>query len=161
MLLQKEEEEEAADAAHMRSVSRSVVSDSLRSRGLEPARLLCPWDSPGNSSGVGCHALLQGIFPTQELNRGLLHCRQTLYHLSCQGSPSPSGCPYLVSFLSGAVSDVHFNQISPGQADREGRDRSGVQEWSGSTLGPSQHHHCGHRQPGGQVTSPLSLPDLP
>ena len=76
---------------------------------------------------MGCHALLQGIFPTQELNRGLLPCRQILYHLSHQGSPSPSGCPYLASFLLGAVSDVHFNQISPGQADGEGRDRTGVQ----------------------------------
>ena len=34
----------------------------------------------------GCHYLLQGIFPTQVLNLGLLHCRQTLYHLSHQGS---------------------------------------------------------------------------
>ena len=30
----------------------------------EPAKLLCPWDSPGKNTGVGCHALLQGIFPT-------------------------------------------------------------------------------------------------
>ena len=43
-------------------------------------------DSPGKNTGVDCHALLQGIFPTQELNRGLLHCRQILYHLSHQGS---------------------------------------------------------------------------
>ena len=34
-------------------------------------RLLCPWASPGNNTGVGCHALLQGIFPTQGLNPGL------------------------------------------------------------------------------------------
>ena len=34
------------------------------------------WDSPGKNTGVGCHTLLQGIFPTQELNPGLLHCRQ-------------------------------------------------------------------------------------
>ena len=37
----------------------SVTSDSLQSPGLQPARLLCPWDSPGKNSGVGCHALLQ------------------------------------------------------------------------------------------------------
>ena len=49
--------------------------------------LLCPWDFPGNSTGVDCHFLLQGIFPTQGLNPGLAHCRQTLYHLSHQGSP--------------------------------------------------------------------------
>ena len=44
-------------------------------------------DSPGKNTGVGCHALLQGIFPTQELNPGLPHCRWILYHLSHQGSP--------------------------------------------------------------------------
>ena len=38
--------------------SRSVVSDSLRPRGLQPTRLLHPWDSPGKSTGVGCHCLL-------------------------------------------------------------------------------------------------------
>ena len=37
--------------------------------------------------GVGCHALLQGIFLTQESNQGLLHCRQILSQLSYQGSP--------------------------------------------------------------------------
>ena len=47
-------------------------------------------DFPGKSTGVGCHSLLQGIFPTQGSNPGLLHCRRMLYHLSHQGSPSPS-----------------------------------------------------------------------
>ena len=50
-------------------------------------KLLCPWDFQGKSTGVGCHFLLQGIFPTQGSNPGLWHCRQTLYHLSHQGSP--------------------------------------------------------------------------
>ena len=49
--------------------------------------LLCPWDFPGNSTGVDCHFLLQGIFPTQGSNPGLLHHRQMLYRLSHQGSP--------------------------------------------------------------------------
>ena len=49
--------------------------------------LLCPWDFPGKSTGVGCHFLLQRIFSTQGLNLGLPHCRQTLYCLSYQGSP--------------------------------------------------------------------------
>ena len=48
-------------------------------------RLLRPWDFLGQSTGVGCHFLLQGIFPTQGSNPGLPHCRQTLYHLSHQG----------------------------------------------------------------------------
>ena len=44
-------------------------------------------NSLGKNTGVGCHGLLQGIFPTQELNWDLLHCRQILYQLSYQGSP--------------------------------------------------------------------------
>ena len=63
-------------------LSRSVVSDSLRPRGLQPARLLCPWDFPGKNTGVGCHPLLQGIFPTQRLSPGLPHCGWILYYLS-------------------------------------------------------------------------------
>ena len=47
-------------------------------------RLLHPWDFLGKSTGVGCHFLLQGIFPTQGSNPGLPHCRQTLNHLSHQ-----------------------------------------------------------------------------
>ena len=46
----------------------SVVSDSLQPHGHEPTRLLCPWDPPGKNTGVGCHLLLQGIFPTQGLS---------------------------------------------------------------------------------------------
>ena len=45
-------------------------------------RLLCLWTSPGENTGVGCHSLLQGIFPTQGLNPGLLHCREILSTLS-------------------------------------------------------------------------------
>ena len=68
--------------------SHSVVSDSLRPHGLQPARLLCSWDSPGKNTGVGCHDFLQGIFLIQESNLGLQHCRQILYHVSHQGSPT-------------------------------------------------------------------------
>ena len=44
-------------------------------------------DFPGKNTGVGCHPLLQGIFQTQELNQGLLHCRWILHRLNYQGSP--------------------------------------------------------------------------
>ena len=64
--------------------SHSVVSNSLRSHGLYPTRLLRPWDFPGKSTGMGCHFLLQGIFLTQGSNPGLPQCRQILYHLSHQ-----------------------------------------------------------------------------
>ena len=45
------------------------------------------WNSPGKNTEVGGHYLLREIFPTQESNPGLLHCRQVLYSLSHQGSP--------------------------------------------------------------------------
>ena len=64
------------------------MSDSLRPHGLQPTRLLCPRNFPCKSAGVGCHFLLQGIFPTQ--GPGFWHCRQTLYCLSHQGSPKLS-----------------------------------------------------------------------
>ena len=46
----------------------SVVFDSLQPHGPQPARLLCPWDSPGKNTRMGCHALFQGIFLTQRSN---------------------------------------------------------------------------------------------
>ena len=73
-------------------VSCSVVSNSLRLHGLEPARLLCPWDFPGKHTGTDSHSLLQGIFPTQGSNPRLLPWRQILYHLSHQRSPSGAQC---------------------------------------------------------------------
>ena len=64
------------------------MSDSLQPHGLQFTRLLCPQDSPGKSTGVGCHFILQRIFPTQGSNPGLPHYKQMLYHLSHQGSPA-------------------------------------------------------------------------
>ena len=60
----------------------SVVSDFLQSQGLNS-----PWNSLGQNTGVSSLSLLQGIFPTQGSNPGLLHCRQILYQLSHKGSP--------------------------------------------------------------------------
>ena len=52
--------------------------------------LYSPWNSLGQNTGVDSLSLLQGIFPTQESNWALLHCWQTLYQLSYQGSPNQS-----------------------------------------------------------------------
>ena len=59
-------------------------------------------DSPGKNTWVGCHALLQGIFPTQGLNPGLPHCREILYCLNQQGSPTVdrSWKTNLITFVS-------------------------------------------------------------
>ena len=50
----------------------SIVSESLRPYGLQPSRLLCPWNFPGKNTGTDCHFFLQGIFPTQGSNPHLL-----------------------------------------------------------------------------------------
>ena len=65
-------------------LSRSVVSDSLTVAHQAPLSI---GDSPGKNISVGCHALLQGIFPTQGSDPGLPHCRWILYQLSHQGNP--------------------------------------------------------------------------
>ena len=75
--------------------SHSVMYDFLRPHGL-----YSPWNSPGQNTGVGSHSLLQGIFPTQGSNPGLLHCRQILYQLSYQGSP--------YAYESSSFSDMYF-----------------------------------------------------
>ena len=66
------------------SVSCSVLSNSLW---LQPHGLLCPWNFLGKNPRVGCHSLLQGVYLTQGLNQGLLHCGWILYHLRYQESP--------------------------------------------------------------------------
>ena len=65
-------------------LSHSVVSDSLRP--LSPSVSSVHGDSPGRNTGVGCHALFQGIFSTQGLNPGLPHRRLILHCLICQGT---------------------------------------------------------------------------
>ena len=60
-----------------------------------PTRLLCAWNSPGKNAGVGSHSLVQGTFPTQGSNLGLVYYRQILYHLSHQGNPKQRECKVL------------------------------------------------------------------
>ena len=67
------------------------MSDSVRPYGQPPTRLLCPQDSLGKNTGVGCHVLLQGFFPTQQSNTRLLrplHGQVDSLPLSHQGFPS-------------------------------------------------------------------------
>ena len=69
------------------SISHSVVDNSLPPHVLEPTRPFCPWNSSAKNMGVGCHFLYQEIFPTKELNLGLLPWRWIFNYLSHQGSP--------------------------------------------------------------------------
>ena len=81
---------------HMCSVA-SVVPDSLPPCGLWPARLFCPWDSPGRNARVSSHALLQASFLTQGLSScllRLLHGRQILYHWATWAAHVVTYCEY-------------------------------------------------------------------
>ena len=70
MLTAREGRQRTVLASVCTQISQSCLT--LRPHGLQLSRLLCPWDFPGKNIGVGCSFLLQGIFPTQELN---LHLR--------------------------------------------------------------------------------------
>ena len=66
------------------------MSDSLQPRGLQPTRVFYPWDSQAKNTGMGFHALLQGLFQTQGLNPSLLH----LLHWQMGSLPlAPPGKP--------------------------------------------------------------------
>ena len=98
--------------------SCSVVSDSLQPHGL-----YSPWNSPGQNTGLGSLSLLQGIFPTQGSNPGLLHCGLIIYQLSHQGSPrilewvayafsSGSSCPRNQTGVSCIAGGFFTNKLS-------------------------------------------------
>ena len=91
-------------AWYSESESHSVMSDSLPPHGIYSS-----WNSPGQNTGVGSLSLLQGIFPTQELNSGLPHCRTILYQLSHEVSlPKNTGVSSL-SLLQGFFLIQEFN----------------------------------------------------
>ena len=78
------------------------LCQTLRPYGLWPTRLLMSMGSPRQEYWVGCHFLLQSIFPTQGLNLGLLYCRQILYRLSHQRSPLVESIGYYLT-SAGAI----------------------------------------------------------
>ena len=93
------------------SAVQSVVSDSLQKYGLQSARRHCAWGFPGKNTGMGCHFLLQGIFPTQGSNSHLLH----LLHWQADSLPlSHLVGPLMLSLdaekepLPGEVKFLHF-----------------------------------------------------
>ena len=77
-----------------------VMSDSFQPYGLQPARLLCPWNSQGKNTGVGCHALLQGIFQTQGWNPDLPQLQADSLVSEPPGKPKNTGVGSL-SLLQG------------------------------------------------------------
>ena len=88
----------------LKTVSHSVKPDSLQSHGLWSVRFFCS----GRNSAVGSHFFLQGIFPTNGSNLGLLHCRRILYHLSHKGC-------LILGPLQNVTSNLQFNLKGPGK----------------------------------------------
>jgi len=75
-----------------RMTAEQSVLIGARKDSAKYVSVLCPWDSPGKNTGVGCHFLLQGIFPTQGSNLGLL----CLLHLEAYSLPlAPPGKGYI------------------------------------------------------------------
>ena len=85
----------------------SVVSDSLHPTDYNLPGSVCLWDFPGKDTGVDFHFLLQGIFPTQGLNLGLLCCRHILHRLSYQGLILACYSFNLKNFLIESLKYVH------------------------------------------------------
>ena len=93
-------------ASSMCMLSCSVVSNSLQPHGQQPARLLCPWDSPGTHTGAGCHLLLQGTFTTQRQNLCLLR----LLHWGVDSLPLYHCAPWEAPVSSGALVITHRHE---------------------------------------------------
>ena len=98
-------------------LSLTVVSDSLWPHELTPwARFVCPWDFPGKITRVGCHALLQGILPTQGSNLHLLHWQVSslpLSHLGSRVSGNTHICRVRNSRGGAQKSAPYFLQVIP------------------------------------------------
>ena len=117
-------------------------------------RLLCPWDFPGKNTGMGCHFLLQGIFPAKDSNPHFLHWQATSLPLSHQGSPYVNtvevGLPLLyaviqrrrlLSKLSLSHNNVAFEMVLKREASME--EDSGV--WCcfpGGSVGKESACQC-------------------
>ena len=82
----------------------SVIFDSLQPQGLQPTRLLCPWDFSGKNTGVGCHLLLQGIDTTQGSDPGLLHWQADSLPLAPPGKAPGPGLKEEVSAVKTLIS---------------------------------------------------------
>ena len=114
------------------SFSLSVMSDSLQPHGLELARLLCSWDSPYKYTGMGSHSLLQGIFPTQESNPGLLYWQADSLLSEPPGKPFEQGSNMGLLHWELSISHWTAGEVSPMKLSLEsmwhnaGRER----EWS-------------------------------
>ena len=97
---------------------------------------------------MGCHTLLQGIFPTQELNPDLQHCRQILYHLSYLGIlTSPKSLAFLFNFKFLNLGPVRSLSLQVSLAVKSPPASAGGARDQGSIPGSGRPHGGGHGSP--------------
>ena len=114
-------------------------------------------DSSGKNTGVGCHAFLQGIFPTQELNWGLLYCRQILYQLSYWGSP-----PNKLHTLKSLSQDLIPGEPKSRQKNSQGLSRFKGKHFAQVQWGGNFHWHSPfQKEPRVWMRNMNPLPTLP
>ena len=147
--------------------SRSVMSDFLRPHGLQPTRLLCPWDFPGKSTGVGCQCLLWGLSgddqnPETEGLGGQQPPSATPQEQN-KGKRSPDSPPYFL-FPTGFPQSPH---VTRGQSARESGDivlpghfSRGMWLCGACRRQPTNwHHHCHLNHPEGKQQTPALSAD--
>ena len=111
------------------------MSDFLQPRGLQPSRLLSPWNFPGKGIGVGSHALLRRNFSIQGLNLRPLHCRWILYHWTTWKAHQNI---YIYIWMPKSVHDFWSYWALRGEQDLENREErtlAPVQGGFGGFLG--------------------------
>ena len=87
-------------------LSSSVVSDSLQSNGLQPTRLLCPWNFPGKNTGVGCHFLLQGLHCIATQSAMIIHISPPSWASLLCTYPTPLGHCRVPSWAPCAIKQI-------------------------------------------------------
>ena len=104
----------ADKSSHIQIVSHSAMSNSLRPHGVWPVSLLCPWNSSGKNTGVGCYSLLQGIFLTQESNqpRSLVFSHVWMWELDHKVWVPKNWC-FLTVVLKTLESSLDHKEIKP------------------------------------------------
>ena len=94
--------------------SCSVVSYTLQPHGLQPAKLLCPWNFPGKITKVGCHFLFQGIFVTQESKLCLVYqAKIFIEYLLCARHQCYNGEQNMQQSLPSRIIKTHIKTVHP------------------------------------------------
>ena len=133
-------------------INFEIENHSVVSYSLWPHGLCSPWNSPGHNTGVCSLSLLQGIFPNQKLNLGLLHCRQILYQLSYEKSNNNFSVQFSRSVMSDSLrphEPQHARPPCPSPTPGVYWNSCPSSQWCHTTISPSviPFSSCPHSLP--------------